>query len=278
MESRYAMEELMPIVARLAFLSAGGESTSVSYEKAQQLMEAVLYCIQEYETGNGTMPERQGMSVKEVYQQGYQMVKDKVYLLKDCYHAMLPDFCDYGVGCLRDAIQKEIPDFFRKYDPQFCPQAAFGPPDYPLLCGNGQKTGVDAAYEYIRCIGMEQEFLAGFDSGYIGRILRRYREGMEEIWENICGIVLPNVLGHLLLQKPLWQEGFSEEEYGRLADGMRGREETEHFVKNMIARMAAQRYNGNQELAAYLQCESKNLAVRMCRCREDGCLERIIFL
>ena len=47
-ETGYDMEELIPLVARLAEKYTGFESSSISYERAQQLMEAVLYCIREY--------------------------------------------------------------------------------------------------------------------------------------------------------------------------------------------------------------------------------------
>ncbi|MFT4006898.1 MAG: DUF6179 domain-containing protein, partial [Lacrimispora sp.] len=43
------MEELIPVVAELADKYTGKESTSITYDKANQLMGAVLYCIQEYE-------------------------------------------------------------------------------------------------------------------------------------------------------------------------------------------------------------------------------------
>lgn len=43
------MEELLPVVAKLAERYTAGESTSVAYEKAEQLMGAVLYCIREAE-------------------------------------------------------------------------------------------------------------------------------------------------------------------------------------------------------------------------------------
>lgn len=62
MEYRYKMEELVPIVGKLAQRYTAGESTSVTYEKAEQFMGAVLYCIREaayaerengsYETGS----------------------------------------------------------------------------------------------------------------------------------------------------------------------------------------------------------------------------------
>lgn len=44
----YKMEDLLPIVTKLAWKYAGWESTSITYESAQTLMEGVLYCLEEY--------------------------------------------------------------------------------------------------------------------------------------------------------------------------------------------------------------------------------------
>ena len=48
----YTMEEMIPIVAKLTEQYTGHESTSVTYETANQLMGAVIYCIREYETAS----------------------------------------------------------------------------------------------------------------------------------------------------------------------------------------------------------------------------------
>ena len=44
----YEIEELIPIVIRLAEKYTSKESTSITYEAAAHLMEAVQYCIREY--------------------------------------------------------------------------------------------------------------------------------------------------------------------------------------------------------------------------------------
>ena len=62
----YEMEELLPIVAELAEKYTSKESTSVSYEKANQLMEAVLYCIHQCEDSEGLVSKR-GLSAGEAY-------------------------------------------------------------------------------------------------------------------------------------------------------------------------------------------------------------------
>lgn len=49
------MEELVPIVGKLAEKYTAGESTSVTYETAEKLMGAVIYCIQEAENFEGNI-------------------------------------------------------------------------------------------------------------------------------------------------------------------------------------------------------------------------------
>ena len=60
----YTMEELVPVVGRLAEKYCAGESSSVTYEKAEQLMGAVLYCIHEVTKGKETQKEQKKKSEK----------------------------------------------------------------------------------------------------------------------------------------------------------------------------------------------------------------------
>ena len=57
----YEMEELIPLVKELCDRYTGKESTSVTYEAAQRLMEAVLYCI--HETAAGRREWRTSMAM-----------------------------------------------------------------------------------------------------------------------------------------------------------------------------------------------------------------------
>ena len=79
MTTNYIMEELIPIVAKLAGQYTGGDSRSISNSKAQQLMGAVLYCIQTNE------PEQQQALVsntkvpaQQAYELGYSLIEKKV--------------------------------------------------------------------------------------------------------------------------------------------------------------------------------------------------------
>ena len=45
----YVMEDFIPIVGRLADEFTSKESSSITYERARQLMKAVIYCISHVE-------------------------------------------------------------------------------------------------------------------------------------------------------------------------------------------------------------------------------------
>lgn len=66
----YKMEELLPIVSELAQKYTAHESTSVTYEKAQMLMGAVLYCLDEYSHSCTNSLVDKNVSVKEQYHIG----------------------------------------------------------------------------------------------------------------------------------------------------------------------------------------------------------------
>lgn len=74
----YEMEDLLPIVAELALKHTGFEHTSITYERAQEFMMAVLYCLKEYNDCQSDMPVRQDVSVKEQYQTGRRLLAEKV--------------------------------------------------------------------------------------------------------------------------------------------------------------------------------------------------------
>ena len=120
---KYEIEELIPLVGWLAQKYTSGESTSVTYEKAEQLMEAVLYCIREAERETEyavAAPER--MTAEKIYHIGAEAVERKTKTALKLYHQILPEFHSYENQCLQDTMTKGIPEFFKWYDVRFAPQ------------------------------------------------------------------------------------------------------------------------------------------------------------
>lgn len=146
----YDMNDLVPVVAMLTKKYTGIDSSSVTYEKANQLMEAVVYCINEVQNGGeGILAGRQ-QSAMQAYRTGAQLVRRKTEELLVFYERRKSGFCPYGNVYLADILQKGLPAFFRTYDEVFAPQNTILTLDYPILVDVSQYQGIDCVDLYVR--------------------------------------------------------------------------------------------------------------------------------
>ncbi len=215
----YKIEELAPIVGKLADKYTAYESTSISYEKAEQLMGAVLYCIREGEqSGENSLISAAGISAQKAYEIGRACVEEKVKEALRLYNAILPAFSHYENRCLYDAFIRGVPEFFKWYDIRFAPQNTVLTLDYPVLKDLSGYTGIDKIYEWIRCIGWEQTFLRAFPDSYVLCLLSKYNGSFRDMTENLCEAILPSVVGHILAKKPFMQADLTETDRLRIQE------------------------------------------------------------
>ncbi len=261
----YQLEELIPIVADLAQRYTGCDSTSISYEKAQSFMGAVLYCLDEYAQCGSVQLVDQRISVKQQYQIGMELVQKKAEDVRHIFQNLSATFTDYGVWCLYDTVQKEIPKFLQWYDVRYCPQDTIVTLTYPILTDNHGLCGVDAVYQYICGIQLEQQFLQKFDTLYIQSVLKQYQTDYKYMAENICSVVLTNTIGHAIVGKRLEKQGFVPEEYEQITTVLKpySLDALEQIIKNLIIDLLAQGYPEQLPLQEYLCQEAGNIAARI---------------
>ena len=70
----YQPEDLIALAAELVERYNGFDSTSVTYEQAQHLMEAIRYCLRMYEQSESSLPARKMLTAREAYRLGYEAV------------------------------------------------------------------------------------------------------------------------------------------------------------------------------------------------------------
>ena len=152
------MQEMLEIVAELSRKYASGDSTSITYETAEQLMGAVQYCINEYESEDSTcrddagdriesaeidesarkksltrLPESGSLSVRARYDAGRRILSQKVRTSLNSYNSLMEHFDAYGNHNLNDVVTKAIPGFFKYYDHRYYPQNTIITCDYPTI-------------------------------------------------------------------------------------------------------------------------------------------------
>lgn len=281
----YSMEELLPVVAKLSEKYTSKESTSITYDKARQLMEAVIYCIEEL---------RQQENVKEVqvpsrlhdrdveleYDLGYQLVIKKVYQVKELYEKILNVFQAYGNVCLSETFLRGIPGFLRRYDAKFEPQNQILTMDYPTLIYPARQCGVDAIYSYLTYIEIEQNFLRGFPKEYICSVLESYHADYQQLFINLSSIVLRNLIGAMISRKPSSQRGFTEKDSNTISEWLldNKREKLEDRLYHLLRLLIKKQYDDNQEMLEYLSSDMRDFSVEFMNALENDCLERIFLI
>ena len=272
------MEELLPIVAALAEQYTSKESTSVSYEQANRLMEAVLYCIGQCSEGRQITDSR-GLTAREAYEWGYELVVQKVKRTQEIYNGMIIDFCAYGNDNYRETVERAIPGFFRYYDAKFAPRETIITMDYPTIRLITDATGINAIAKYIEYISYEQRFLKALPQEYVCDILFRFRPDYGKQFYNICNIVLRHILGHMIIGEPLGKRA-GEEEYAALSEWIleREAEHLEKLIMELLHQLIFEKYKGDQMLECYLQADIRNFVVEMQNAARNNIVKKVVVM
>lgn len=276
---RYEMEELVPIVGKLAKKYTAYESTSITYEKAEQLMEAVLYCINELEQAESNsviLPEN--MSAERAYEIGVRCVEQKVKSALELYNETLTEFHDYGNRCLYDTFVKGLPEFFKWYDVRFEPQNTILTLDYPVLRDISGYMGIDRIFHFIECIHLEQRFLNVFPEAYVINVLWKYNAQYKNMIDNICETVFAALICHILAEKQFSEAGFEEKDYLHIKELLM-RTDYHELNKRLegAATVFVQKYcENNTDLAEYLIGSIEGIVVRLRNAADNGFLRQIL--
>lgn len=278
MNIEYQMEELVPIVAALSEKYTSKESTSVSYETARQLMEAVMYCINEC-VSDQTIVRSQRLSAADAYHYGYEVLIEKMKRTQAAYNEMIVDFCGYGNRNYKATVEKAIPGFFLYYDAQFAPQETIITMDYPTICPVSGKCGIDAIELYVKYISYEQRFMGMFQRQYVYEVLGRDQADHKNGFSNICRVILRHMLSHLLIKKG-FQEEAGKQDYEKLCNlvisssGQQLREILERLLEQLIR----EKYDADMSMRDYLACDIEDLVVEMRNAAENDVMQQVMVL
>lgn len=193
--SLFDMEDLLPIVARLTDEYTSKESSSVTFERARKLMEAVMYVMAHFETRTTSLMGQNNLSAEEVYKLGYEAVLLKVDTVKEKYKKLKTFFDGYNNRNYKETVEKAIPGFFKYYDPKFAPMDNIITMDYPVFKLNMNLEGIDMISQYIDAIWNEQVYLQAFPREYVISKLKEFHPKYEREFINLKEIFLMQLRG-----------------------------------------------------------------------------------
>lgn len=273
----YQLEELLPLTAWLADKYTSKESSSVTYETAQMLMEAVLYCIQEYENITAAaLVSEHAVKAEEAYKIGYGRVVEKVHKAKDIYDKLIGGFCDYGCRNYRETILEGMPAFFIVYDARFRPQDHLLTLDYPTVNFHREMCGIDIIYQYLCDIVVEKGFLECFPEQAVRRLLKQGKTGTSYMG-NLTEMVLVTAFGCMIADRRLTELSLSGRDMDAAEQYFSGDnlQKTEGKLKTLLRILAEK--SGRQEWVSYFDSLCHEYAVRIQNGIKYGTLETVFW-
>lgn len=270
-QTDFTMEEMLPIVAELTRRYTHWESSSITYEKAQQLMEAVLYCIKHSDKSCMQSPQK-------AYERGYDNIVRLVRAENEQYNKMISSFNAYGNIAYYETVVKGIPSFFLYYDARFEPQNHLLTLDYETLLSVREYEGIDCIQQFLKYIRYEQTFLLEFEEQYVIRTLEKYHEDYQELIINVCSVVLRNILICLWIGKPIVVNSFTSNQIKELREQLLQLDNSQILRKleGYLRILIREQFKANEGLYEYLVADLPNFTVELVNAAQCDCLETLL--
>ncbi len=187
------MMELLQIVSRLKKQYTSCENSSITYEKAGNLMDCAMYCINQCVQEGTVLGDDTDMH--QAYRLGMAVIEDKMRKTQEQYNGLVLDFKDYGCTNYKDTVLKGLPEFFMRYDPALAPMDNVIMLDYPLMKWSArnrhnQDCGIDLIEDYVKCLEVEKRFLNNYEDAYVVETIAAAGVSPSEYMGNICEEVL----------------------------------------------------------------------------------------
>lgn len=274
----YSPEEIYSVALGLLKKYTSNESSSVPIETAQQLVSAVIYCIELlHQTDHNEIVTKRKISVNEAYQLGYNRIVEKMKETQSKYNRMILEFDAYENENYYETVTKAIPGFFRYYDPKFAPQDTIITMDYPTIQPITHQSGIMAIAKYVDYISTEQQFLSVFPAEYIDAVLYKFQKNYRIQYYNICQIIERHVLANLLLYK---DKGSLKEDMDYEAlQAIIIQYDVNALMErlySLLQMMVNEQFQNNSEMQQYLGYDCKDFAVELINASKYNKLDKVV--
>lgn len=167
--------QIMLVLKDMIMSYTRGESTSVTNDTAEGLLNSILYCIDAF-TLSRSSPEEAirnllTMDLADIHKKGIELVSQWFDEAKRLYGEIRENKLDVGVDAYRLTISEGIPLFFKKYGVVFESHNTMASIDYPLIFDDMSLRGVLYMKNYLEHFKLETEFCNFFSTQEIEKLL-----------------------------------------------------------------------------------------------------------
>lgn len=223
-----SLNQLLILLDKRIFKYTSGESSSVTTETAETLMESVNFCINAYYNEFGMKNAiSENLSMEELFLRGKEIVKQRHAIGRKLFVFLRKERMNYENLAYQEVIEMALPLFFRNYDIEFGAHIIGGIIDYPLAVEISGLKGIDFYLEYVQKLRMENRFCRRFKTEEINELLRSMGNIYVEMLVNIFQLILQNLIGRSILKQDFFSIKITETDLSKLFSILFGLEEKE---------------------------------------------------
>lgn len=241
------------------------DSTSMPVEKAQDILESLLYTIGVAVENGTTKYELLNGNLSYVIDIGQSILKEKKKTVKVEWKLM----CQ-GMPRIKNVYYlstiKNLGMFFKNYDIYYEAHQIPCSIDYWPLCHVSEKLkGISYIEEYIRCIQTENDFLNCFEENDIICLCKRYVTDYTESLFNLCEPVLTNAIGLCMLSQDIYQLNISSAQRMDIYNMLIGKsaDDIKLMVEQAVLALCKEIGMTEKNELDYLICAASGLSARI---------------
>ncbi len=183
------------------------DHSSISVEKAQQLMDSILYCINGYlnsvNVDSNSITTSDYNSANALYERGLELEKENFSYAKELLINIKNTALKIDNMSYQDTIFGGLDIFFKKYDVLYAAHETPADIDYQLCFEVIDCTGVEYILKYLEQLYIENIFCNKFDEKDIKALLMGYNQDYRVMLLNFFEVVLQNILGLELISSDI---------------------------------------------------------------------------
>ncbi|MDP4119082.1 MAG: DUF6179 domain-containing protein [Bacillota bacterium] len=244
----------------------GLDSTSLTIEKAQELLESLLYTISMVAAvDNVAMDEIFQKDLPSVIRRGQEILIEKRKSVKVEWELMWRDMPRIQNAYFFETL-KNLGLFFKRYEIYYEAHQIPCSIDYWLLCPiSDQVKGISFIEEYIHRIQIENDFLKQFDINLLVNLYKSSIPDYEETLFNLCDPALTNAIGLTLLGQDARTLDITCEQRKKIVSSLTEKsiEEIDLLIKNAVSCICAELNMIDECEKTYLRNAVSGLSARI---------------
>ncbi len=255
----------------------GIDSTSMTVEKAQEILESMLYTISVAAENGAAKEEILNGHLSLLLDRGRELLKEKQKAVKVEWKLLCRELPRIPNVYFLSTMEN-LGLFFDSYDIYFAAHHTSESIDYWPLCPVPETIkGISYIEEYIRRIQIENDFLNCFEREDVISLCEKYVPDYREALFNLCEPVLTNSIGLSLIGKAVRGLHISSEHREDIYDRMIGKTEDQicDMIKEAVLSVCRQIGMSAENETDYLVSAAAGMPVRVREALKHGDLSGI---